>query len=233
MSAAATSPAPVRRPTDAGVSLAELLVAIMVFGIVMAVATSTFISLTRATSQSRSIDTATRQATNGMDSMARVVRSASNNPVPNSAAPTPAFSVAGVSELTLISSVNLTGSTTKPQLTTYRVDPATRGLVESTTQSVGVSASASSTFWQFTGATTSRVLASPVRGTATPLFRYYDVGGAEILPAATGYLTDAQEKSIASVSITLTVGRADSATAGVTLSTVAVLSNLFPSAVTP
>jgi prepilin-type N-terminal cleavage/methylation domain-containing protein len=218
------------RRDDAGVSLAELLVAIMIFGIVLTVVTTTFVSLTRATSQARSVDGATRQATNGLDSVARVIRAASNNPQPGATALTPAISVAGPSSLTLISSVNLTGSATKPQLTSYSIDPATRGLVEKTTQAESVS----QTYWQFTGVASTRTLAVPVLATAVPLFRYYDVSGAEIKGVTgSGLLDDAQRQAVASVAVSLSVGRSDKSVDGVTLSTAAVLSNLFPSAVLP
>ena len=45
-----------RARRDEGVSLAELLVAIMVFGIVLTVVSTTFVSLTKATAQARFID---------------------------------------------------------------------------------------------------------------------------------------------------------------------------------
>lgn len=219
-----------RLRADDGVSLAELIVAIMILGVVLTVVTGTFSSLARATSQARTIDQATREATNGLDSMSRVVRAAANNPVPNSTTLAPSFSVAGTDSMTLISAVNLSGSVNKPQQTSYRVDATTRRLVETTTQSVPVS----STFWEFSGATSSRTLATPVAVIPTPLFRYYDVAGQQLLPQANGLLTDDQEKSVASVSITLSVAGASPGTDDdVTLSSVVLLTNLFPSAVTP
>lgn len=221
---------PARLASDTGVSLAELIVAIMILGIVLTVVSGTFSSLARATSQARTIDQATREATNGLDSMTRVIRAATNNPVPNSTTLAPSFSVAGTDSMTLISAVNLSGSVNKPQQTSYRVDATTRRLVETTTQSVSVS----STFWEFSGATTSRTLSSPVATISTPLFRYYDVAGQPLTPQANGLLTDDQEKSVASVSITLSVAGAGAGTNDdVTLASVVILTNLFPSAVTP
>jgi prepilin-type N-terminal cleavage/methylation domain-containing protein len=218
-----------RRRDDAGVSLAELLVAMMVFGIVLTVVSTTFVSLAKATSQARAIDLNTRVASTGLADLTRTVRAARTIPVPGGTE-TPAFSVATTEALTLTTAVNTADSvTTVPRKVSFTVQPD-RSLVETTI--VGTS---TADYWTFTTAARKRVIGGSVLSTAvsgTPLFSYVDFSGKELVPDASGALTTTQMSSIAGVRISLSVDRAGTLTAQtITLQNTVSLSNLVGGAV--
>ena len=87
---------------DAGVSLAELLVAMMVFAILIAITGGFMVSASRASSQTKSIDSATRVATNGMTAVTRTLRAATENPVKGQTLPDAAFPQATANAVTWI-----------------------------------------------------------------------------------------------------------------------------------
>lgn len=195
------------RSDDRGISLPELIVTIMIFGIVLTVVGSMFATMTKATTYANATDSNVRSASNGMNEMTRMFRSARTNPVIN-ADDAPAFSYAGKEQATFVTAVNLDPATTDdttPLQVTFAVD-AKRNLVE--TQLTGVHPNASSTYWLFNSSSpvTKRTLTSPV-GVAPsggdPLFRYFDASGAELVPPATGSLTGDDLASVSSVAITL------------------------------
>jgi prepilin-type N-terminal cleavage/methylation domain-containing protein len=218
-----------RRRDDAGVSLAELLVAMMVFGIVITVVSTTFVSLAKATSQARSIDLNTRVASTGLADLTRTIRAARTIPVPGGTE-TPSFSVATTEALTLTTALNTADSVaTVPRKVSFTVQPD-RSLVETTV--VGASAA---DYWTFTATATKRVIGGSVLSTAasgTPLFSYVDFSGKQLVPDASGALTATQMSSIAAVRISLAVDRAGARTAQtVTLQNTVSLSNLLGGAV--
>jgi len=213
------------RRQDVGLSLAELLVAIMVFGIIVTIVTTTFISLTKATAQARGVDTNTRVASNGMNELARVVRAARTIPTPGGTEAT-SFSLATTESMTLTTAVNGSDSlTTVPRKVTFSI-ASDRSLVETTV----VGTALKTDFWQFVSTPSRRTLGGAVvtaPGSGTPLFTYYDFSGAVLTPDAGGALSSTQLPSIASVQISLTIDRtATRSSQAVTLQTTVSLSNL-------
>lgn len=212
---------------DRGLSLAELLVAMMMFGIIMTVVMSLFVSTARAVSTARTTDENTRAASNGMNEIARIVRAGTANPVQGSSVPDPAFVEAGREALTVYAFVNLTNSENRPVMVRFSLN-AQRALVEQTTQAV----SAGNGYWRFTGATTSRVLATgvDVRAGAEPwLFTYLRSDGTSLTPDASGALTAAQRALVASVQVTLDVRGGGSRDPGVVLQNTVGMPNLVSS----
>lgn len=214
-----------RRHDDDGVSLAELIVAIMVFGIVLAVVSTTFVSLTKATAQARGIDGNTRVASNVMNDLARTIRAARTIPQADGTQAT-SFSAASTESLTLTSAVNSAdSSTTAPRQVTFRV-----GADRALTSSSIVATTVTGGFYQFSAAATTRSLGGSVVTTAssgTPLFTYLDFGGEPLVPDASGALTATQLPSIAAVSISLTIDRTGTLSSqAVTLQNTVSLSNL-------
>lgn len=210
---------------DDGLSLAELIVSIMVFGLIVTIVTTTFISLTKATAQARGIDANTRVASNSMNEVSRVVRAARTIPTPGGTEAT-SFSLATTESLTLTTAVNGADSlTTVPRKVTFSV-AADRSLVETTV----VGTPLKTDFWQFVSTPTKRTLGGAVLTTAssgTPLFTYYDFAGVALTPDATGALGAAQLPLIASVQVSLTVDRTTTRSSqAVTLQTTVSLSNL-------
>jgi len=199
------------RRSDAGVTIAELLVTIMIFGIVLAVSTSTFVSLARATSSARSLDSGTRETSNGMNALAQIVRSAGDVPVAGSS-DAPAFREARADRLQLTTFVNFGDTQAKPALVTYTLD-ASRRLREERT-----AAQSSGSFWVFPAgaSSSSRLLTASLASGGTPVFRYLDSDGDELLLNA-GALTEAQRKQVSFVQVTLAVAGTGSSTSSVTL----------------
>lgn len=203
------------RHDDRGISLAELLVTIMIFGIVLTVVTSTFISLTRATSQAGTTDSNVRVAANGMNEMTRIIRGAVNNPVPGAASDSPAFSEATPESMTLTTAVNQTGSITQPvQVRLYL--GTDRSLIEKKTASVAYQTS----FWQFTGAASQRTLTGAVSASSASvpvLFQYFDQSGAPLVPQSNGALSPAQMSAISTVTVSITIAGGKATDPGVRL----------------
>lgn len=189
------------RHGDRGISLAELLVAMMVFAILMAVTGGFMVSAMRASTQVRAIDESTRTATNAMTAMTRTLRAATDNPVANVNLPAPAFEKVLGTEVVFYAYVNLASSDATPIKVRYWLDG--RSLKESTTQATRTAAG----FFLFTGATTTRTVATSVV-TGTSLFAPVGATGVD-LPLAS-LTTDAAKRQIAAVRVRVQVG--DSAT---------------------
>jgi prepilin-type N-terminal cleavage/methylation domain-containing protein len=216
---------------DAGLSLAELIVAMMVFGIIVAVVTTTFISLTKATAQARGVDANTRVASNVMNEVSRVVRAARTIPTPGGTEAT-SFSLATTESLTLTTAVNGADSlTTVPRKVTFGL-AADRSLVETTV----VGTPLQTDYWQFVSTPTKRTLGGAVVTTASsgsPLFTYYDFTGAVLTPDSGGALSATQLPAIAAVQVSVTIDRtATRSSQAVTLQTTVSLSNLVGGATT-
>ncbi|GAB2979892.1 PulJ/GspJ family protein [Frigoribacterium salinisoli] len=189
------------RRGDDGISLAELLVAMMVFAILMAITGGFMVSAMRASTQARAIDESTRTATNAMTAMTRNLRAATDNPVKDVNLPAPAFETLLGSEVVFYAYVNLASSDATPVKVRYWLDG--RSLKESTTQSRRTVAG----FFLFTGTTTTRTVATSVV-TGTNLFAPVGATGAD-LPLAT-LTTEAALRQVAAVRVRVQVG--DSAT---------------------
>lgn len=178
--------------SDAGLSLTELLVTIMLTAIVMTMIGSMFINVARVTSNSNSTSTKSSIAANMMDAVSKVIRTAANIPVAGSDVPNPAI-VAGTSNtLTLYSYVDTNSNAPEPTKVAYRVD-SNRNLIEDRWK--GTTAGGYSTF---ASTATSRVLGGPV---LTPtgsgaLFTYIDSAG-NIADTSTDF------ESVASIRVTI------------------------------
>ncbi|KQR53789.1 hypothetical protein ASF88_02755 [Leifsonia sp. Leaf336] len=191
------------QPRDAGITLAEVLVAMMIFGIMLTIVGAVFVSTNRNFAISRSLDTNTKSASNGMNEVSRVLRAATENPVRGQALNDPAFQSIGPETLTVYAYVNLSSSAEQPIQVRFSVD-ASRNLVEEvwpgTAQTGG--------YWTFpnptsVAATTKRILASsiiPSSGSVAPLFSYLGVTNTPLSNPATN------PRSIAAVQVSITAG---------------------------
>ena len=215
-----------QRP-DTGLSLAELLVAIMVFGLIMTIVSTTFISLTKATSQSRAIDSNTRVASNGLNDLSLSLRGARTIPVETvGAADIPAFSSATRESVKFYTAANLVNTTsTVPRQIEFAL-ASNRSLVErsltATTNAKG--------FYVFTGTASSRTVTTPVATApaAGPwLFTYLDSTGAPLAFDATGALAADDLGSISAVQVTVRIDATTTMTSqGITLQNTVGLPNL-------
>lgn len=198
---------------DRGLGLAELIVSMALTTIVLIAVGVLLTSGLRANSVSTSIGTNTQSASNAMNEMSRMLRAATTNPVPNQLTNSPAFVSVAPESMTFYAYVNLDSSAEQPMKVTFSLDTK-RNLVETRTQAVA----AGSGFWNFSGATTTRILAGPIAVTktgATPLFSYRtDPVAGQVLGSVLSLaapLTSDQLGSISAVTITAEIG---STTAG-------------------
>lgn len=191
------------RRDERGISLVELLIAMGLFTVLLAIVGGTFVSITRATTFAAARDQNTRSAQNGMNELMRQFRGAADNPVAN-AADDPAFQVATPTSVTMWSLV-ATGRDAVPQVVTFSVTNGS--LVETITPS-----RASGSYYVQGTIPTQRTLldgvtAAPTGG--TPLFTYLAADGSPV--GGGGALTLAQRSMVRSVTITLTVANTRSA----------------------
>lgn len=224
---------------QAGISLTELIVAMMVFTLVLTIVSGAFVAFSKTNAVGRATDTNVLQASNGMNELARIIRAGTVRPVSGQSTPDPAFVAASAESLTIYAYVNLAGSSSTPERVQFTVDPTTRALSE--TVVVGRESPVGSGYWFFDGVSSTRVLASAVAPAASgaacsaqgatpsssaPLFCYLDAGGA-VVPVGAG-ATASQLPQIASVSITLAIrGSATSRDTAVTLQNTVGIPNLL------
>lgn len=191
------------RSRQAGLSLIELLIAIMLTGLLMTLGVWMFVAGTHSVSLAQSIDGGTRQASNGMNQVARMIRAATPNPYASPAPGTPlnapAIIAASATSLQFFAYVNLSGAES-PVMVNYTVN-SSGTLVETQSPATSTTAGANG-HWDFGAAKPPRNLCNSIPASVT-VFRYFDKTGAELLPA--NLSTDAQRGAIASIQVTITI----------------------------
>ncbi|ROP72402.1 PilW family protein [Curtobacterium sp. PhB115] len=185
-----------------GITLVELLVAMLVTSLLLTLVGSFFVSMTKAQRTVAAVNDSTRQGTTSMTQLSRYLREASRWQE-SKAKLNPAFTRATATGLTFYSAVDL--STAQPGLTKVTVDIVSSKLRMQLQQG----ACPVGGYCTFTGATRTLWLADVVRttGTNTTQFLYNDVLDSPITP------TSATFDSIRSVEINLAVGSANGTTA--------------------
>ena len=189
------------RTDQTGLSLVELLVSVVLLGVCLVMISGLYVSATRALGSATALGTSTREASNGMNAMARSIRAATANPVASPALADPAIAEASNESLTLYAYVNLGLSTQQPVKIRLAVD-AERRLVETRWASIPHSGGL---FTFETTALSSRILAQTVSpsGSGLPLFSFADSAGV-VLPVDVAP-TPVQLRSIVTITVTLTV----------------------------
>ncbi len=197
---------------EAGYSLVELVTAIGLLGLILAMATGLFISTTSSTGLAQGMDANTRVATNAMDEVSRTLRVATTVSITGSATPRSAFVYADREQLVVFSNIDVdpyasvTTLPPKPTMVRFRLD-AGRQLWEDRQ-----SPTSSGIYWIFPSTmgtpNSSRslggtVLAAPAGQDA--FFSYFDQSGAAIAVPATGGLTATQLAQVTSVRVTLRI----------------------------
>ncbi len=119
---------------DSGLTVIELLVAIVLFGILMTIVSTLMISTMRTVALSRDLTANTKSAANAMNETTRAIRAATENPVSGSIVNDPAFIVAKPDDVLFYAYVNVYSDITsaqQPVMIRLRVDRTTGGYVES------------------------------------------------------------------------------------------------------
>jgi type II secretory pathway pseudopilin PulG len=188
---------------DAGISLVELLISMLLLGVVMTMVSGLYMSASSTLRQAQALTGNTRQASNAMNEVSRVIRAATENPVSGQPLNDPALEQATPEALTLYAYVNLGMSTQQPLKIQLALD-ANRRLVEtrwaSTVSSGGYFTFSSTPF-------STRIIAETVAPSGTALFSYRDGAGVPMLGAAgLGTLgTSIERRSVSSIAVSLTL----------------------------
>lgn len=204
------------RREDQGLSLAELIVAMSVTVLLLAMAGAFFASVTRASTTTTGVDSNTRVASTAMREMQRMFRVASNNPVASGVDTQYAFQYASATSVRFFAYINLNSAVDVQPVEVQFTLNASKGTITETKWN-GTATDASKSYFEFPRATTATLgntptstltLASSVVPTA--LFTYRDAGGNPLMPGATG-LSAADLQSVRSVTVALTVGEREAA----------------------
>jgi type II secretory pathway pseudopilin PulG len=211
-----------REDKESGITLAELLVAIIVLGILLTMVSSLFVSSAKVVAQSQATTQATGFASNAMNELSRVIRLGTPNTLPNASDPSPAI-IAGTAEsLTLYSypDAYVTPSATcpagsacatgvQPQTVQFTVNSSTRQVIEKRWKPTASSGD-SFTFPLLTTTPSYNhiiggpLLPTPAAAGSASLFTYLDADGDQVTPVAGG-LSCSQRVSIVAVMITVRV----------------------------
>lgn len=205
---------PLRRNED-GITLIELLVAMILLGVLLTVVASLYVSSMNAVALSREVTGNTKQVSNAMNETSRVIRAGTENPLTPPAVPAPAFVSAKKDEIIIYAFINLQNAQEQPQMIRLWVDRATGKYMESRWRATAVSGT---TRWTFpsnpclgnnvpagcTAPNSKAELAGAVPSTATTIFSYFKKNGDPIIVPAAG-LSAADRALVSSVKVTLTV----------------------------
>jgi len=187
-----------RAGSDDGLSLVELLVAMLLTGIVLSLVGSLFVNVALVTSASNASTTKSSAAANALNEMVEVVRAAANNAV-STTVTDPAVVSATSTALTIYSFADTSPTAPAPIKVAFRMDGT--NLVEDR-----YSGSNSTGYWVFSGTPTTRVIGNAVvTNGADPLFAYLAADGSVVGAPAVTALTLDQRKTITSVRITVTI----------------------------
>lgn len=194
-----------REGNDRGITLAELIIAMMLMSLLGVVIVTLFTSTMKATTMATSLSTNTKQATNAMNETARLIRAGTANPVKGNPQSDPAFVLAKPEEIIMYAYVNLSNTSQTPIMVRLYLD-SQRRLVEqrwpATLKPDG--------YWEFPPATpatasSTRTLANTVAA-GVPPFSFLNANGTAMaitLPA-TG-LSLEQRRVVAAVTVSLKV----------------------------
>ncbi|RKR75526.1 PulJ/GspJ family protein [Frondihabitans australicus] len=212
------------RAQDRGISLVELLVAMMVFSILLAMTVGFFVSANTASVTNKQITNTTGSASNGINELTRVIRGAVTNGVANQTAPAPAFATAGSNTMLLYTSINTSStSASSPEMVQFSVSGTS--LIEQTWQPTLTNGYYVFPSTNSTPATT-RVVASPIvlpSAGGPNLFTYIDTNNAAIT-MSNGAVPNVA--AIAAVQVNLQVGTANTASQSTLLTNIVGLPNL-------
>jgi type II secretory pathway pseudopilin PulG len=186
---------------DEGISLVELLVTMIVFGVLSAVVINLYISATRSVNATSSSSQNTQAAGNIMNELSRVIRSATDNPVTGGGS-NPAISNGTSRSLSLYSYVDANAITTLPSYVQFTVD-ATTGQIHEQRWPAKVSSTGLFTFDTSKAPSFSRILPGRI-ATSSTLFSYLGANGTPMVVATSG-LTAAQQNATTSITVNVVV----------------------------
>lgn len=185
-------------------TLLELVVAMGISSILIALIVSMFTTASRSVHDQEAAIENSRLASVAMNEVTRILRAGTEIPVSGSATNKPVFLFAGAERIEMHSFIDSSSSTDPAPLKVQFARNASNELVETrwTAHHVG------GTFWDFaTTSTYSRTIARSLlpAQASRPLFIYLNKDGVALTPASGASLTTAQIRNIAAVQVTMQV----------------------------
>jgi prepilin-type N-terminal cleavage/methylation domain-containing protein len=192
---------------ERGLSLSELLVAMMLLSLLMVMVVGFFATGSKAFNSNKAVDANTKSASNAMNEISRTLRAASENPLGNNVVASTFVSATSTS-VVFYAYVNLDSATETPVQIRFAID-SNNNLVETE----WAATSSSSGLWTFPATTAapklSRIIAGPILPVSAggpALFSYLDVNGA-VVAFSGGSIPAATARTIAAVDVSLAVGK--------------------------
>ncbi len=207
--------------SDRGITLVELLVAVTLLGVFLTLISGLYVSAMKTVSLGRELTGNTKQVSTAMLETSRVIRAATENPLPSGSINAPAFVIAKTNDVMLYAYINLASSLEQPVMIRLRVDTTTGNYMESRWPATALTGGK----WSFpsnpcespsvpsgcTAPATYRTIASTIAPyvSGDPVFRYLQADGTCVPVSSTNStcatdLTEAQRRLVASVRVTLT-----------------------------
>ncbi|WIE61243.1 prepilin-type N-terminal cleavage/methylation domain-containing protein [Curtobacterium sp. MCLR17_032] len=217
------------RRDERGISLVELIVAMTLSVIVLAVAGAFLVSSQNASVTAQAVNMNTRSASAAMNEMTRIMRSATNNPVATGDDSQYAFQYASATNVRFFSYVNTTSTVTQPVQVQLGLDPARGTITETKWTGTAVQYTDYFAFPLSTQATltaapaSTRTLANGV--VSASVFQFSDASGA-VLGSPTVPLSATDLAKVRRVSISVTTGTSPTDPRATTLQNSVSLANL-------
>lgn len=217
------------RRDERGISLVELIVAMTLSVIVLAVAGAFLVSSQNASVTAQAVNMNTRSASAAMNEMTRIMRSATNNPVATGDDSQYAFQYASATNVRFFSYVNTTSTVTQPVQVQLGLDPARGTITETKWTGTAVKYTDYFAFPLSTQATltaapaSTRTLANGV--VSASVFQFSDASGA-VLGSPTVPLSATDLAKVRRVSISVTTGTSPTDPRATTLQNSVSLANL-------
>lgn len=189
---------------DRGLSLIELVVAMGISSILIALVVTMFTTTSRSVHDQEAAIENSRLASTAMNEVTRILRAGTEIPVHGSATNDPVFVYADAERIVMNSFIDSASSTDPAPLRVEFARNADNELVETRWDAYHVNG----TYWKFqTASTYARTIARSLLPPQAdrPLFVYKDKEGAVLAPASGASLTTAQIRNIASVQVTMQV----------------------------
>ena len=187
---------------DAGFTLVELAVTMLITGIVLAMVGTFFANLARITSWASRGRVAPGQAALALDELRAVVRVAVDNPTSTYSSDPAAVAWASPTSFALYTYSNTSASTTTPTLVSFALDSS--GYLTESRQAGSIVSG--TTYYAFAATGTTRRIAGPflTAGVPNPFFTYLD-NGSNTLSAPTSGMAAASRKVLTFIQVTTTV----------------------------
>lgn len=190
--------------SDAGLTLLELLVAMGVSSILIALVATVFVTTSRVFTDQEGATDSARMASTAMNEVTRVVRAGTELPESGKTANTPVFAYAGAEKIEMAAFIDAEISKDPAPVKVSFGRNSANELVETRWAADRYL----KIYWKFrdspaSARTIARSLLAPDK--TRPLFRYFDKDGAALTPAAGASLSEDQRRNIASVQITMQV----------------------------